>query len=438
MALTLLVEKNPRIAQIFRLNLATYAGLDVVVVPDGDRAIRALDEHAFRLVISRDFIDGEDTATVLSSTLQEKKQDLPLLIIGQRSKPAGSRGPIASGLDVRAVVKGAAEALGITAVDMVYKDVAEYYPIDATFFECINHPVCPLWARDPAGEMQLAFEAEKPIDRARWAAIAETPPAQLFVGRFERLKAVNQITSELVARIDHAALNPDEGIHAAASNQALMTKKLATLGINEETVTLAKQGIAAMTGNVRRHPALSGLLKRMLANQAGPLFRHTQLVTYLALHLVKMADWGTPEQEEKVAFVAFFHDIMLDADDQALIHSKEELRAAGLDSRAKALVEKHAQLAAELVHKYPHAPMGADQIIRQHHGVLNGVGFSDHFGANLSPLAMVFIVAEEFTRVLMARENEPLDKALALKELRGRFTSSRFHKICDHFEGLTV
>ena len=435
MALTLLVEKNQKIAQIFRLNLATYAGLDVVVAPDGEQAVRAINGQSFQLVIARDFIGKQDTATLMSAVLQEKNLEVPLLVVGQRSRAASARASINSGLDVRAVVKGAAEALGITAVDMVYKNVADYYPLDVALFEWVNHPVCQLWLKDSAGDLQPAIAAKGPLDRK---VLAGSPDGKVYVDRFERLKMVTQITAELVARIDEQDLNSDESILAAASNQALMTHKLNTIGITEETVELAKRGIQAMTGNVRRNPQLSSLLKRMLANQTGALYRHTQLTTYLALHLVRMTDWCTPEQEEKIAFVAFFHDIMLDADDQALIHTKEELRASKLDTRAKVLVEKHAQLAAEMVHKYPHAPMGADQIIRQHHGILNGVGFSDHFGANISPLSMVFIVAEEFTRVLMAREGEAIDKSSVLKELRARFSTPRMQKLCQLFDGLAL
>jgi hypothetical protein len=39
--------------------------------------------------------------------------------------------------------------------------------------------------------------------------------------------------------------------------------------------------------------------------------------------------------------------------------------------------------------------------------MVNGIGFSDHFGANLSAMAIVFVVAEEFTRVILNKEHGP-------------------------------
>src|SRR5690606_6673317 len=114
------------------------------------------------------------------------------------------------------------------------------------------------------------------------------------------------------------------------------------------------------------------------------------------------------DQEDKLSFIAYFHDIALNTDEEAMIHSNQELKNSPLNRPSKLLVEKHAQVAAELVAKYPHAPMGADQLIRQHHGTLNGIGFSEHFGSNISPMAIVFIVAEEFTRIVLKNESLPL------------------------------
>ena len=238
-------------------------------------------------------------------------------------------------------------------------------------------------------------------------------------------------------RLEDKDLNPDEQIQAGASNHELISKKLMSIGINEETIAMAKKSMDALAGNVKKYPKLGSLLQRMLANKAGYLYRHTQIVTYVSLHIVRNIDWGTPEQEDKISFICFFHDIALESDKQAQIKSKDELRRAEFDTREKNLVEKHAQLAAELVHKYPHAPMGADQIIRQHHGVLNGVGYSDHFGANLSPMAIVFIIAEEFTRIIVQSENGPFNGREMIRELKTTFPTARFQKIIDLLETIT-
>lgn len=425
MALTLLVENNPKMIEIYLINLATYVGLEIVVAKNKTEALAQLEKQPFQLIISRAKIGAEDVAVPLAEVMIAKKLSIPLFVIGHGLYPALAHGTLPNGLDLRGVVKGAASALGITAQQMVEKKVEDYFPVPIRYFEWINYPLCNLFSKDG----QLVCGAMLKLDRTLIKG-----QESLYVSKLDRLQIVNQITSELVGRLEDKELNPDESIQAGASNLELVAHKLMKLGINEETIGLAQKNMLSLRRNVKSYPKLGNLLQRMLANQAGYLYRHTQIVTYISLHIVRNIDWGTPEQEDKIAFIAFFHDIALETDAQAKIHTKEELRTCKLESREKILVDKHAQLAAELVHKYPHAPMGADQIIRQHHGMLNGIGFSDHFGANLSPMAIVFVVAEEFTRIIIQQENGPFNGKDMIRALRESFPTSRFQKIIDSLE----
>lgn len=438
MSLTLLVENNAKIAEIYQLNLSIYAGLEVVVTHSAQGALEILKKNDFSLIIARARIGKEDDASILTSSLQEQEINIPVLVIGDGVFPKkGASGPIKGSLNLKSVIKGAAQALKITAQEMATKEVDDYFPLSARYFEWITHPCCPVFGKLSLQFHQI-FEAQKPIEKKRFTELCRQSDGIFYIQKLDRLKIVDQITAELMAGLDEKDLNPDEQIQAAENNLHLLSQKLISLGITEETIMLAQKGMKGMIANSKRYPKLGPLLKRMLANEAGYLYRHTQIVTYVSLHIVKNIDWGTPEQEEKIAFISFFHDIALENEIQAKIKSKEELRTAQFEPKTRELVEKHAQLAAEIVHKYPHAPMGADQIIRQHHGVLNGLGFSDHFGANLSPMALVFLIAEEYTRIILAHETKNLESKELIQELRDTFPSHRLQKIIDLVESMSL
>jgi HD-GYP domain-containing protein (c-di-GMP phosphodiesterase class II) len=438
LALTLLVENNPKIIEIYHLNLTTYVGLELVVATTRAEAVQLIGQQPFKLIIARAKMGKDDIAVPVAERIKECELTTPLFVIGHGIYPALVHGVLPGSLDLKGVVKGSAQALGITAQQMVEKKVEDYFEFPARLIEWINYPVVNVYTRDDLGLLDLVFPANKEIDRTLLKNLQT-----LCVDKLDRLQIVNQITAELVVRLEDKDLNPDEQIQAGASNHELISKKLMSIGINEETIAMAKKSMNALVGNVKKYPKLGSLLQRMLANKAGYLYRHTQIVTYVSLHIVRNIDWGTPEQEDKISFICFFHDIALENDKQAQIKSKDELRRAEFDTREKNLVEKHAQLAAELVHKYPHAPMGADQIIRQHHGVLNGAGFSDHFGANLSPMAIVFIIAEEFTRIIIQSEaallngHQSLNSRVMIQELKTTFPTARFQKIIDLLETIT-
>jgi len=412
MALTLLVEKNPHLTEIYRLNLSVYVGLDLMVAGTLAEAQALLSQHPFRLVICRARMAGENIAP----KLQELAGKVPVFTV-------------AHGLELKNIIKGCARELGVTAQQMAEKKVDDLYALESQFFKWLSFTPCALY--DATGTLVSAPHAL--LETELWKK-----HSRIFVSKFDRLQMVNHITAEMIARLDAFELGADEVITAADSNHQLLTKKLLGVGITEETIALAQKNMHNLKRQIKASPKLGPLLQRMLANEASYLYRHTQVVTYVGLHIVRHIDWGGPEQEEKMLFISMFHDIALANDEEAQIHTREELRTSKLDPKSKQLVEKHAQLAAELVSRYPHAPMGADQIIRQHHGVLNGVGFSDHFGANLSPLAIVLIVAEELTRLILQQEVTPIDGAGLIRELKETFPTSRFQKIIEILERLQI
>lgn len=435
MNLTLLVENNPRLEAFYRLNLSVWLGLDAFAVDKAEAAIRELDlrPFEFRLIIVRARIGKEATARAVQEFLKSKNLNVPVIVLGQND--SANQLQVNNSLDLKTLVKTAATALNITAKDMSAKVVPDYYPIPLSFFSALKKPVCDVFAME-GSEMKISFEASQDIALDALDALEVSGHKELYVKKLDRLSFVSDLSNELISTLQQEELSEDEQITANEKTVEVLSKKLLTLGITEETVALAKKSMDTMRSQARANPKLSRLMEKLLSNKASYLYKHTQILTYVSLHIVHNMEWGTPEQEEKIAFISFFHDIALENDVQAQINSTNELRRADLTNEARSLVDRHAQLAAELVSKYPHAPMGADQIIRQHHGQMNGIGFSEHYGANVSPLAVVFIVAEEFTRIIMKQEAGPFDKDAMLRDLKSEFPTSRFAKVIEKLQTL--
>jgi response regulator RpfG family c-di-GMP phosphodiesterase len=422
------------------LNLSTWLGLELLTKKKGEFALKYLEENSSQvgLIIVRSKIEKEATAKLLSEYLKLKNLSIPMIVIGPGEFPGLPQVP--NSLDLKALIKTAAGALGITAKDMSAKVVPDYFPIPILYFHVIKRSVVTVYADDleHAGKYKIALEKNKDFDSQTITGLVEQGITHLYVDKMDRLEFVSNVTSELISMLEQQELSEDEQVSATDKNMELLSRKLLTLGITEETVTLARKNMASIRTSVKKNPKLSRLLERLLSNKASYLYKHTQVLTYVALHIIHNIEWGNEEQEEKICFICFFHDIALETDAQCKIKSNNELRAAGFSPEQKALVEKHAQIAAEFVSKFPHAPMGTDQIIRQHHGQLNGIGFSDHFGANVSPMSIVFIVAEEFTRIILKYEGANMDRTAMIKELKAEFPTSRFAKIVDKLNTLTL
>jgi response regulator RpfG family c-di-GMP phosphodiesterase len=192
--------------------------------------------------------------------------------------------------------------------------------------------------------------------------------------------------------------------------------------------------IKSMANNVVKTKKIGDLIKRLKTNKVSYLFKHVQLTTFFGFHILQKIDWGTKEQVEKLAFTAFFHDIVLTNDKQASIHSNEDLRQAKFNPKEKELVNKHAQIAAGFINQMPSAPMGVDQIVRQHHGTLNGIDFSDHYSTNISPLATVFMLSEETAKILLSAPDTDTPLEFLINKLKDKFTTARFKKYIEILE----
>jgi hypothetical protein len=150
-------------------------------------------------------------------------------------------------------------------------------------------------------------------------------------------------------------------------------------------------------------------------------------------------EWGSKDQQVKISFVAFFHDIALQDEKLLLLHSDKDIETAQLTDSEQKKVKEHAVRAAHFLAKYYSSlPLGVDIIVKQHHGSRNGIGFN--LSQNISPLAIVFIVAEEWALWAIKYENdvEMLDRKRVITYLRHKYNLPAFKKALSSLDKLTI
>ena len=441
MALTLLVENNSKIESFFVLNLLTWVGLDTITKKNADFALKFLENSGDKvnLIICRVKIGQEDTAEKIQQFLTNNNLNIPFILIGKPDDSKKGLPYVENSLNIKALIKESAKALGITAQEMITKVVPDFFPIPINYFLVIKRPICPVYARNIDDETKYDLRIQK-LQNFETSFIEDMIREGidfLYIDKMARLEFVQNVTSELIITLATDELSQGEKLTANEQGLELLSAKLMTIGITDETVKLAQKGMQDIIQTSKSYLKITDLIQAMLKNQNSYLYLHIQLITYIAIHIVKNIDWGSQEQQDKIAFIAFFHDIVLTSDEQAKIHSAYELKKSNLSEEDKKIVERHAMMAADIVAKYPRAPMGVDQIIRQHHGQTNGIGFSDSFGANISPLSAVFIIAEAFAKLILEKKNAKINREDALTELKINYSSGKFSKIIDLLYSIT-
>jgi hypothetical protein len=432
--ITLIVEKSIELQRFYSLNYKVWVGSRVLICQSPEQAVEILAKEQVNLVVSKLKIDNTPCSEIIFNAIKEKGLATKLINIGLK-KLNDEVINLPSALDIQPLMKASAKLLNVTPKDMVQLAVPEYFGIDIEYFKYIPRSVTDVFLKQ-GDKYELALEKLTDFSEEDINKLAGNNE-KLYIEKNARLTFVNNLSQELVTQIPEDNLNKDEMIKANEMSQNLISEKLRNFGITKETVELSKRNIKNMVESCRRFPTLGNLVQKMLRNRSSYLYKHSQLLMYVCSHLMDHIDWGNEDQKKKINFVCFFHDIALMNDEQAMIYTEDELKSSKLSDKEKEHVSKHAQIAAEIVHKYPHAPMGSDVIIRQHHGVPHGIGFAENFTANLSPMTIVFILAENFVDTLI-REEGNFDLATKINEMRERFSTQRFQKIIDILEGLTL
>jgi hypothetical protein len=437
---TLLVENNQELESFYSINLQTWVGTSILPKKEAKFCSKLFEEDIqIDLIITKARNGLEKSAEALFEMIQKSGKKIPLIVIGKSTLTDESVIHLQSGLDIKRLISTSAKALNITAQVMANLQVPEYFAIPIHYFLSLKRAATDVYEEDTdnLGSFTKQMEGFQDFDQNLIKTYIQNGVENLYVKRNDRLEFVTNVTQEIVTKIGTSELNDDEHLSASEMGKKLLSAKLSRIGITEETTKLANKQLKMMALTSKKYPKMGKLLARLMRNQAGYLFQHSQILTYICTHMMENIDWGNAEQKKKISFVAFFHDILLENDEQAQIHSEKDLKNSGLDSRQVELVNSHAQKAAELMIKYPGAPMGADAIIRQHHGITHGIGFSDTYGGNLSPMVIVFILAEELTDIII-KSGKELKMEKVLLFLREKYPTQRFQKIIDIMETLAI
>jgi response regulator RpfG family c-di-GMP phosphodiesterase len=203
----------------------------------------------------------------------------------------------------------------------------------------------------------------------------------------------------------------------------IATREILKLGFNSETIQLTDTIIENMVKNFKKSKEMSGLLHKVINSKTGTQYQRSHMTSVVACEVVKNLNLNDREAYEKIAFASFFHDIMLtERDDLSKINSFEELDETQLSEADWDLVFNHANDASMLIKSHPEAPMGADEIIRHHHGAFNGKGFSSSID-KLPILSKIFIVAHHFVFELIKFKENGGDPKPVTEELYKKYPS---------------
>ncbi|WP_127716983.1 HD domain-containing phosphohydrolase [Halobacteriovorax sp. HLS] len=446
MSQALIISDNEVLNDLYSVNLEVYTGTNVTVKRNCDEAIKLLELNPnFDVIISLCMLSDIDSGSIIYQHLVENDIDSPLIVVGKKSDVPKDVPQVVGCYDIKNLIRNVAKVLEISAKDMVDKAVPDYYPVPIKLFYNVQKVPCDIFLK--LKKSMTDIEYPKIFSKGDSPSVGikkylDEGVHFLYVDSTMRLEIINLASACILTELNalgDPGVTDEKKIEVIEQGIEIVADKLFTENeVNEEIIELSKSCMSSVKDVVENNPKLKNILKLLTANRASYLYSHSIIATYVATHIVKTISWGGESHIDKINFVFFFHDLYL-----APIYSKypelkyeeEALFNSKLEDSEKEVILNHAKLAADALANYPRLPLGADQIILQHHGMTSGQGFAVNFKDDISPLAKVMIIAEGFTeellRTLEDTTAEKLTKPEIIKALHIKFPRHTYKKIIE-------
>ena len=451
MSRTLIVSDNEILSQLYVINLEVYLGTNVSLVLSTIHALKLIDSgEVYDLIITVNPIGNDNSASSLYESLKTQKLKTSLLVIGSSSNEIPDTVVVQRSYNLKSLLCSCAEILGVTSKSMATLVVPEYYSLDIKFLLRLKVAPCEIFleVKNSATDTYFTMIAKKGSSTVEYLQkFAAEGITNLYVNKLDRILVIDQISrilGDFLKSTEHfgileKAIALEIGFEFVATNFCQSAEAI------QEVMSIASACSRVMGEMSQEVPSLHTLLQLLHKNKNGYIFSHTVLASFIASHIIKKVSWGVEEHLEKINFVLCFHDILLApiyAKHPHLKYEEELLFSDELNEKDKNLVLNHARLAAELMASYRKIPIGADLLIKQHHGMTNGVGFAVDYRNDISPLSKIIIISECFVEEYMkGKDNDPhfqIDLKIMIAILMEKFKKNTYVKIIETLETLRL
>lgn len=439
----LIVEPKTEISEILKKNFAQQFGASVIAFANAKSSILHLKETeiVYSLFIVRNLQENEASASVLLNYIYDHNLKAPLIVIGDFEHVYKNYVLVSEKLRIEEVNRLALKALGLKKEDFLKLKLPEYVGYPLRYFYLLDTfptNVCMKRIKKHSDEYVCHFQAGESFTIEGLEKYAEVGLTEFYIPREENDAFMNAILVQGINSIKKAS-TLEENVAATEQTFVISSDLMKGLGINSSALLLVDQTLQVMRAQVTKPDQLSQLLRKLLDNQMSFSYRRSYLICLLSNSLFPHMEWGSGEQQQiilnKISMISYFHDIFLEDEKLLKIMNNEDLKSANLTVAEKDTVLNHAHRAALLVQKCPRLPQGVDLIIKQHHGVSNGVGFQEQLTSSISPMAIFFIVVEDFaTQLLMLNTGQKISTIIPI--LKERYQLPSFKKIVLEIENM--
>lgn len=444
----LLVEPNEALSELIAKNLEQEFGARCTIFKSALLAQSQLIKGAsFNLIISRNCAEEmenpEAMADIILNTIYDLSLKTPLIVIGEFEHAYKKYALVSEKLRIEELNRLVLKALDLKKEDFKHLKLPDYVPFPLKHFYLMN--VLPVdvyikLTKKSVDEFVKRLNQGEGFNKTDLKKYEDLGLREFYILKEDRELFLTGLMTQSLKTLK-SSHSIESAVEVVGDSYVISSDLIKTLGIQSASVAMVDQTVTLMRNQITKSGKLGQLLKRILDDKLSYSFRRTYLICLLSHTILPRMEWGSSDQQasllEKISMVSFFHDIYLEDEDLLKIMDHETLKKANITSREKDHVLNHANRAALLAQNYPRLPQGVDIIIKQHHGVTNGVGFPEALTAAISPIAIFFVVIEDFATRLLALENLSEIPSIILP-LKERYQLPSYRKVVTEIESIFI
>lgn len=412
----LIVDSTKEQSMLVRLSVANYKEIKVYEKTSIDEAIDIIEilEDIDVVYCAQSF---SSTIQTLVNFLKIEKPHVKLIIHSEKALDYSNVILLDSSLSSETLIGIIKKELGLeNSIDLSMKDYIAI-PIDYFLYFRENPIYADIYLRIKKSESESHYikrvQKGEMFDEKDILRFKELQVENFYIKGDQYLDFVDSARKIIIQILGSNKFSAEELIEISHSSYRVTQSMILELGIDNHTYELVKTSIDTMD-KVVQEGELKIFLDKLKTNPESFIYNHVYLLSFLLNKVVSNFSWATASIKEKLTYVAFFHDISIQSDHLAMIHSEEELVNAKLSEQESRLVLNHANESSRIIEKFTYLPMGLSNIVKEHHGVKIGSGFTTILNSNLAPLSMVFIVVEDFVQRYLKIPNCNKDQVIEI------------------------
>jgi hypothetical protein len=298
----------------------------------------------------------------------------------------------------------------------------------------IHFKVLPfdLYIKISEGKYIKRIHADEDIDSDTVKSFQAKGIKELFFDRQYNRDFSRMLVNNLLNKVEGDFGSNDEKLKARSEVFTTTKELVQSVGLPAKVIQVCESVMDKISQDVNKEKDRFSTYLSHIKNQQDLSFqfRFVELTSFIATQIVE--DMNQPdrmEQIKKVVFASFFCDIPLTDAEHLYCRSDESIQNFWHTDKKK--VEEHALKAAALVSTYKNAPPGVEIIIREHHGALSGVGFSE-ISPSMQPLSKCLMASQELAMAIL-KDSDTSSKDL-VKNIIQTFNNTPIYEYLVRFE----